>query len=1489
MPETPPDTAEKCPPKEPAKRPLWRRVLRATAWSALAIAILVLSLPTIISLLPIEGVISRQVSGLFSGTVEIERISMGWWAPVAVGGIVLKDDNLDSDDPAVRFLEIRGISLTRGFFHLMTGTARPGPLHVESITVHATRFEDGTFNFDAFIPPPGDDPPAPPPPPTEPGEPFVLDLARLLPKITLPMAGIGVDLRVENLDITWDDRMEDSPAPQVTVRNGTFYLGWPGDDGPLGMRFAAVLGNGREEVPVEFATTISNWSRGNELDFSAFRLTGFLDGGARANILDFGAEAGEDGLVANWKVNLPALEPIAALFEQGDQVPTAGAIRSTITMGHVSDGRTPIRFDLDIEDVTLPTFAAPDAELVVPPIRIKAAAAVNAESLEPENASLDLDTGWMNIRAALLDGSNGVSPSELDVTVSVARALEVIDKTVFRDDVPARGDLEIALVMTGNLVDMERMENGALSLDIKPGTWKLNPGLVPPAAMLKQADTVDLAGLAMRLQLDGIFATSEEQAARWSVEFPAFARLHGMFEHYGAKVYTATAQWDVSLESLKEIATDNTVLEPILMELMGNLEGGLEARGAGRSINAEMELALRDFFIRSAYLPEGTMEDTLLVNLQARLMEPFNLDANWDIQTDLIALDGVVGLRDDLVEAARLHIGLKDLALLQERWLDHFMEPGMMLLEGGIDLNVQASQHDPESWEVAVDLEPDSHFTAIMEQQGIILESWGVHGAIRAALGGETTSINLDAFDILVEEAIRFALTGTVDMEGDRVKVDMAPVLTLNHGGLLDFGFMVLEQAGVMLEVPDGETVLGGSITADVLLGEEMEGDALIDMTLRNDTPAVLLAFPMELMVEEAGIDHRVVVNVTLGEEIVHTVSNEGTFFVSAVMGEFFEAYGITLENSVTIAPDGSIALALPGLRWEAIGVAMEGQEPIFVPEGGLGATVDVSGDMAVVNVQDFTFDLGGALDFVANLVYNMEESSMELDYNFDLHDLSILVDILGAMVPVDLAGVVTSNGDIVLTLGPAEGSDLPIRDYRIRIAGAMEDVLVSNEAVDIRDFTSQMAFDLDPDGLRFSLHNDLSLVPPADEAGEGMTIPVSTRTVMSARRSGSLPLEKQASISIEEFSVDSEGLGTHLGISAQLDDFLLGGQPGDTEPIPINQLSDILLLMDRVPGSFTMKLRQELAPLAAAGYLDEAAGIAEISLGYSMTQGARARLFYTQNFDDISVRLNDSMIVDGLTSAMNFERSFFLPGIPPTAPRRNTGALNLGRASYVAPTLEAVIENATITVLDDRGRFSILGRAESILGGTFAMYGELEERRGTQQLFGDFSLTGLDAANFLPVLRNTPRERREIDMFGTLRFPFIVRVEEGIQNPEARMIEYLEDIFVRLDISRIEAEVLRGALRTANQDGGVPGAQAVLAALQISRPEGVDVELRGGLVNIGVTMASPGGVTYRIPLLERLHIGNYLRPALDDASDLSSTMVRNYLLMLIDILEEHQ
>ncbi|MCC5875671.1 MAG: hypothetical protein JJU11_05570 [Candidatus Sumerlaeia bacterium] len=1490
MPDTPPVTAEKRPPKGPARRPLWKRLLRGLAWAFVALFLLLLSLPTIISLLPIEGVISRQVSGIFPGTVEIEKISLGWWAPVAVGRVTLRDENLDADDPAARFLEIHGIALTKGIVPLVTGAARPGPLHVESITVHATRFEDGTFNFDAFIPPPGEEDPAPPPPqPIEPGEPFVLDLAQLLPRMLLPVKNLSMDLRVNHIDVTWDDRMEGSPAPKVTIHNGTFYLGWPGDEAPLGMRFAGILGNGRDEVPLEFATTLSNWSRGDELDFSAFKLTGFLDAGGRANVFDFGAEADDEGLVANWKVTLPALEPLASLFDQGHHIPTAGEIRYTIFMGHLSNGATPVHLSLDVEDVALPAFAAEDSELVMPPIRLKVVSDVDSKELMPRAASLDLDADWMQATASLLEESNGSSPFKFDFQFSAAKAIELADKTTFRDLIPARGDLDVLLTAAGNLVDLEKVEDGSLSLEILPGTWKLNPGLVPPAAMLRTADTVNLAGLSMHLQLEELFASSEEQSGRWQLDFPAFASLHGMFEHYGAKVYTATAEWDVSLEGLEKFASTNIVLEPVLVDLIGKLEGNLEARGAGRTINADMVLALQDFFLRSAFLPEGTMEDSLHVTLQARLMEPFDIDATWDIQTDLLELDGILALKDDLISDVRLHLGLKDLALLQERWIDHFVEPGMVLLEGGLHLDIHAGQANAESWEVSLGLEPDQYFSAMLEQQGILLESWGIQTALRAILGEDSVAVEIDKLDVLLEKALAFAMTGSLAMEGDRVRVDMAPLLTLDHGGLLDLGYLILEEAGVLLEALDGETTLGGTVIADLTMGEVMDGTARVEMALFNDTPQLLLAFPMELLMDGLEVDHRFVVDVTLGEEIVYTVLDEGHVRIGGVMGEFFEGIGLLLENRVEIGTDGSITADIPALRWEALAVAMEGQEPLFIPDGGLGAKISLPGDMSRVEVRDLTFDLGGGLDFIANLVYNMEQSSMVADYNLVRLDLSMVAELLGAMVPVDLAGLVTSNGDISLTLGTAEGSDLPIRDYAIRVDGAIEEGHIANEAVDIRGLESKLAFAFDPDLLRFSLHNDLTLIPPAGDDGGGMTIPISSGMVVNARRTGTMPLEKQASITIEEFSVKSEGLGTDLVVEAHLDNFHPSGRPDDVKPIPIMELGDILLLMDRIPGSFSMRFRQELAPIAAAGYLQEASGSAEIAVGYSMTQGARARLFYTQNFADISLRHNDTTLVNDLSSTMNFERSFFLPGIPPTPPRRNTGVLNLGRASYAAPAMEAVIENAIITVLDDRGRFSILGRAESFLGGTFAMHGELEERRGTQQLFGDFSLTGLDAAVFLPVLGNTPQERREVDIFGTLRFPFVVRIQEGLQSPDSRLVEYLEDIFIRLDISRIEAEVLRGALRNANEDGGVPGAQAVLAALQFSRPDGVDIELRGGLINIGVTMASPGGITYRIPLLERLHIGNYLRPALEDASELSSALVRDYLLMLIDLLEEHQ
>lgn len=1486
--QTPPPPPAESPVPEPEKpgRRRGRRLLRVGVVVVCSLLLLLLFLPTLISIAPLEGMISRQASKLFPGKVVVEDVRMGWWAPLSVGRVALVDESIPHDEPSGTLLDVRGVRATRGFVRLLTGSARPGPVHVDRIDVYIARLEWGGFNFEAFIPP-GDEEVRKERPPRD--EPLVFDLEQLLPRIKLPVGKLALDIQVGEINLVWEDQLEGSPLPRLLLEDGSFYLGWPGGSEALGMRFAGRLTNGEREVPLELAGTLSQWSDGRKLDFSTFRFTGFLDAGGRSNVLDFGASAGEEGLAANLKFSLPALAPLAGLAGFEQYVPNEGEIKGSLAILPTKDGVTGLELAMGMGELALPVYTEAGDPFRVPPVNLSVVAGLDAVKYLPHNASIDLDARWGNFVAQLDEGEGVKRPFDFRGALSLTEILDLVSDSPFGGDLPARGMMEFALEGDGELVDLARVENGRARLSIEAGTWSVSEGLVPPAAMLHRANTLELGSLKGFLELKDLQLAAMEQTGRWEVEWQDVGSLDGAFSHAPDTGYTFDAAWKILLEGLESIVKENMVLKPVLDGLAGTLGGSLALWGEGRNVNLDLLLDLDGFHFRSAFLPTGVLEDDLHLSVRSGIDEHLDIQADWKILTGYTFLEGSFARKNGLIESLKGSVGFSDLLAFQQVWMDPLLPPGLFDLVGGFGLEFDIQQETSEEWKIALNLAPDEAFGLILESHGLAIQDWHLGASLGIGLRGDDLDLDLDleSFSLGFEEAINLNAKGKVSKSDTKVEISIYPEIYFEHGPLLDFAFMVLENAGVMVEELDGRTRIASVIAGNFQLGENFEGGVFVEVGVESHVPIIHVVAPMELLLEDLDVDRTLLVSTRFGEDLVYQVVESGRITLANLMTGFLEGHGILFESNLVLVDKGDIEFDLDGFSWDGFGLYMEGHPPLLVPEGMVATKVRVPASRESVSVGDIVFDLGGGLDLLAGLVYHTPTGSLDLEYTLERLDLTLISEMLAEFLPMELGGVMQMGGQVNLVPGSNGESLIPFSDYRVNVDAEWKEGSIKGDALDIRDFGSVFSLKLDPMEARISLFNDLMLVPPAAEDGNALELPVSTRTVLTARGSADLPLEASATLAIEEFSLASEALGVALDFRAHLEDLHQIARQEGRPSITVTTLGDLLFLLNRLPGQFSLDLRQELAPLARAGYLDDGAGSVALSMGYEMLGDTRATFHYRQEFRNVALRWREALEVDGLSSRIDFERSFFLPGIPTATQKRTLGMVDISRAVYNRPGLSPVIGNGQLVLREDGGRFSLLARAGSLLGATFSMVGEVDERLGSQRLLGDFSLTGMDAALFLPVLQQTQKDRREVDLFGTVRLPFVVRIEEGLQDRNIRMVDFLEDIFVRLDISRVEAEVLRGVLRSMNADGGVPGAQAALAALQFSRPEGVDVELRGGLVNIGVTMASPGGVTYRIPILERLHVGTYFAPSLERASVLTSTLLRDYLLALVSVMEE--
>ncbi len=139
------------------RRPFRRRLLRGVVGALAVVAIIIAALPTLISWSPaLRNYLVRQAKGGFKGEIEFGDVSLGWFSPLRVTGVVVRPPQGSQSAPREPALSIESVESERSLADMLLATDDLRTFRFERPTA-LVEFVDGKSNFaEMFTPTEGE-------------------------------------------------------------------------------------------------------------------------------------------------------------------------------------------------------------------------------------------------------------------------------------------------------------------------------------------------------------------------------------------------------------------------------------------------------------------------------------------------------------------------------------------------------------------------------------------------------------------------------------------------------------------------------------------------------------------------------------------------------------------------------------------------------------------------------------------------------------------------------------------------------------------------------------------------------------------------------------------------------------------------------------------------------------------------------------------------------------------------------------------------------------------------------------------------------------------------------------------------------------------------------------------------------------------------------------------------------------------------------------
>ncbi len=1427
------------------KRRLWR-VARVAAIVLAALDVLILLLPAILTILPLEGTAGRRISAMTGTETELRGFAVGWFRPMRVRELSIR---LPDDPPDEPLLQLHGLRVEGGLLRLGLSSRRPVAVTAQSIAVNLRRDEDGNLVLPDFPEPP-EEPDEPEP---DPDESIDIHFATMLPHLHLPIGSIGV--HVEDIAFRLRDAAE--PENSITWDESRLDVIWEGGREPLTVQFPGRLTTARGSLPVALDASMERWIYGGYTTPREMRTAVFVNVGSEAREALRAQLRGEQlGYQALVELDAQAWLPLARLF--AEDVPDLTAV-AHLNVGAFSqlDGDEEVSAKFALRDAALRDWGPDGNTVPLPTMELDFFTAFPRDPIRRERLAMSMAVGEAKFDfqerfrpggfRGNVDHHFGAWNLEVPAGEWTALARELFPEA----GIPA---IEALFSMDGEM-ELRGFELWAARTYMhwkgEHATWD-----EPPEALAQWLDGSNVLPLSP-LDFDGrveyrqlaenrrlLMVTGSEQLGR--VAMGVTLEDGGRVRGNGDLVFRLGGLSEVRNEMLPALfpeaaldgeATADFTFEydepragfsvdyqttPLTFALAGEEDivytdewnGHLTAEGA---IGGAMELAaswnnrFQEFSLESALdgpHPGRTAwrQDLRFEDLAAALPEAF-AEFRPFFPAGLLRTEGTLALTEDMEAELQLSVGSPEELLLPV--VEGLRVPAAVALALAL-----RARPEGEGWAV-----PDANAQ-------FSFADW-LEGELHASMpnpGPDNLHADL-AVEMLWEPLAYWALPmlewfelGEAYAAGtSRLQAQFEGPGTVNARIDTDIGEMLYEDASLYAGVIGLETVqeLSARIAEDGAVSATSHTDGVIADTLLNDT-LQLAAIRWDLSHDFDGAAN------------THTVD-------------------------------------LQRLGWGALE---------WAGEGGMGAALgtleaalraNYNGETGAFDLEELALQGQDWLDVRLRAEGNAGEQTFSSQLERAEADLSGIEVWLAPGAPLNWQGTLRAEGEYAF----ASADNPPLLPFTslLRLQASWEDIAVAvPEGFALGATAGEASINANRDDVRFAFANRTGTLRDEDSEEQELLAPLAAET--------ELYLDRQDRLYIQEGRLALETPGTELFLRGRVDGLLAMFADGpQAEEAP---MVDRLLAL---PVELFIGHRQDAAGLENLDQVTTASGHTETWFRVEHRPGQWLRAGFDQQIDGLTLDWMGELLVEDAEAGFEHFSEVYTAARAGLGTHAGSGRYHFPEITIRYPGVRADIREFVADITAEGPEFTGQFQAGEFFGGTARGSLRVALSAGDPELTARFSLTGIDGAAFFERLEGRPAGRRNLDAFGSLQ---LVLPED----PSIRGL--LDQLTLRMDVTAVSTDLLREVLRFMDREGANPGIQATLAASRFSTPRSGVLEVRGGLLNISLTLSTPAGVNFTIPLFERAGIATLLDawiPAVDDAG---LRLGRNFLrLVLASELEE--
>ncbi|CAN5382786.1 hypothetical protein BH09SUM1_BH09SUM1_03250 [soil metagenome] len=1444
------------PPAVPSRKKKWaKRILKIFGVLFALLLLFILLLPTIISVLPIEGFISRKASDMVPGTIEIKGISLGWISSIKIDGIKLTDNST----PPVVFLEADRFSVEHGLAKIALSADRLGKVRLDNFAVNLQRRKNGDFNFVDFIPP--TDPNSPPKPP-EPAKPFVLDLDELIPEFPVPTSKL--DFKINQIAVNFEDHST-TTSLQYAVDNSYFAVNWNGATSPLTVDFPALVHNGNSRVPVAVDGELKDWVNNGQTTIknSSFHFAVLAD---KATAADFSGSIKNKKLNAEAVLDLAGAGKFAALAPAAIQNPVpAGKIRLS-TLLDTSENEAITSSSLTLRGIEASTSGT---LIALPPASFSVYASLDKKTLARSKVAVGGKSSFLTLNAT--ETPDSTTPELYGVHAElqfIPKTLtDFAEKTIFWNKIYPVVDGVLKFKADGIHRDFIP-QKGAAEITWTAKTLKIDKDIFPAAFQPRQ-NPIPIGAF------DFALTAKAAQSADGSIGLTLGLKNQimpasgsGKYQPSGAGNGELSAQ--PSLSALNDYLEKNFIMSPAV-KLSG--EGSLTEHAAydGRQIAQSGEFAIPDLAVLAAMLPNGEYKDEISAAWAG------DTSIATDHQTSATVTLASRYLNADLstqVSTAGLQsLSLKStshLTAIQSAFVSAYVDSQLVTTDGDIIFNADVTSPQPNAYNFDLTLNSSAGLAISSPQYGAGLNGFATHAVGAFTQDNEKMHVKLDEYSIALEDFATAEGTADIVKDGDQIDFTLSNSSALDYQSLFTkFGGMIADRYAIALN-GEGSTQLtlttSGSIKSDPA-GMQYLKPVQLAAKMSSNIPT--FNYEAETMkATAAGIRDDWDVSVSIiPSDMNSLVLSESTTLTVANISYNDQA---TVE-AMRFQTAGKLSTGMSG-EFHIIDTGMDSASyktatvAAGLPKMRFNQDIKLAGVEHVSTI--FDLDSPNFAKFTGNSQYDGAAKKIDWKSELTAELAGLAAAETGDMAEKfieDPAGSINSKINAAISYKMDQDTTFTLTDYSGDASLGWKDIgFAMPDSYGIAQSSGDFA--LESTGGGWNLSGEAT-PGEVSKIGEPQPMFAGIHFITSAA------LDKSGRLDIYDAGINSEALGATVSLRGMINNVFKiysDYQAGANSGVPPDYAAFALNIPAQLSLDFSEDLQHAgaiLPDLKGSGSVRALATLENIpgfQTRLALSSEAKNATF---SYGELAkfTELNGSIPFTRIISHQGGGKSFSQP--------ISRGSFTVKEMVFHKEPYNFVGNDGRLEFFSQGPAFEVTAQAASFLGGAANSKWSLKKAGRDPVLAATLSFTNFDGSTLLPNLKARAIDRRGFDAFGSLS----MRLREN-----TTINSVLDDLVSQMEITNISAPLLRESLRELDRKGANPGIQTTITSLRFASPTRGLINMRGGLFSSSIEMNTAAGAKFAIPLLDRANMSNLLEAYVDPSLNPMTKLLRQSILLLL-------